>query len=67
MFEEEQISWPFKVLDEDGNIVFRDALIFANATEFRNTSQSEREVMQQERYDNWQAAIEAGAEDSEES
>lgn len=54
--QEEQIVWPFFVINPDGS-EFRDALVFQNAEEFRNTSQSEREEMQNERYQNWLIAI----------
>ena len=42
---------------ENGVTVYRDAIIFDSMAELRNTSQAEREVMFQERYDNWKAII----------
>lgn len=59
MFEEEAIQLPFIAKDQDGNPIFRDALTFESITDLRNTSKAEREAMMQQRYDGWQAAIEA--------
>lgn len=54
MFEETP-KVDFSVKDENGNIVYRDAIVFNSMAELRNTSQAEREVLFQERYDNWVA------------
>lgn len=54
--KEETIIWPFSIENPDGTL-FRDALTFSTATEFRNTSATEREAMQQERYINHLEAI----------
>lgn len=45
----------FSVSDADGNVIFRDALVFQSMAELRNTSEAERKVMMQQRYDNWVA------------
>lgn len=66
MFQEESIQLPFHIKDADGNIIFRDALTFATVSEFRNTSEAEREAMQQQRYENWQAAIQYAKDHPEE-
>jgi len=47
--KEENIIWPFSIVNSDGTL-FRSSLVFSNAAEFRNTSATEREAMQQERY-----------------
>lgn len=58
MFEEEAIPWPFVHRDPITNeIDYRSALIFQNATEFRNTSKAEREVLQQAQYQAYLDAI----------
>lgn len=53
----EPISYPFSVYDADGKVVYRDALTFANPSEFRETSEAEREAMRQQRYENWKANV----------
>lgn len=53
--EPEQISYPFSVYDENGVIIYRDALTFRDTAEFRATSEAEREAMRQERITNWLA------------
>ena len=43
----------FSVKDADGNIVFRDAIVYNSMAELRNDSQAEREAKFQARYDAW--------------
>lgn len=56
MFEETP-KIDFTVKDENGIVIFRDALIFKSIAEMRNTSSSEREAMMQQRYEAWQNVI----------
>lgn len=51
----------------DGVTVFRDALIFESMDELRNTSKAEREVMFQERYNNFLIASQGQPETPEET
>lgn len=53
MFEEENLRLVFTHVDANGNVDFRDAIVFSNVTELRNTSQAEREAMFQERYEHF--------------
>lgn len=53
MLEEEYPQVPFSYRDEEGNVIFRDALVFSSMAELRSTSKEEREVMMEERYQNW--------------
>ena len=52
MFEEVP-KVDFSVTDEDGNVVFRDAIVYSSMAELRNDSQAEREAKFQARYDAW--------------
>ena len=47
---EEQPSIPFVVKNEQGVVVFRDALVFPTVTAMRNSSAAERKVMREQRY-----------------
>ena len=52
MFEEVP-KVDFAVKNEQGDVIFRDALVFRTMSELRNCSLAEREAMMQERYNNW--------------
>lgn len=56
MFEETP-KIDFTVKDENGIVVFRDALIFSSISEMRNTSQAERQALMQQRYEAWQEVM----------
>ena len=43
----------FSVSDADGNIVYRDAIVYASMAELRNDSTAERQAKFQARYDAW--------------
>lgn len=43
----------FTVKDEQGNVIYRDAIVYSSMAELRNDSQSEREAKFQARYDAW--------------
>ena len=45
----------FSVKDENGNVVYRDAIVYASMADLRADSKAEREAKFQERYDNWLA------------
>ena len=47
----------FSVKDENGNVVYRDAIVYSSMAELRNDSEAERQAKFQERYDNWLANI----------
>jgi len=60
----------FTVKDENGNVIYRDAIVYSSMAELRNDSQAEREVKFQARYDAWveaQANPMIGQETPEES
>lgn len=56
--QEERPSVPFVITDEDGNVIFRDAITFKNIVELRNASLFERKVMMNERYAQHLAVLE---------
>ena len=45
----------FSVKDENGNVVYRDAIVYSSMAELRADSKEEREAKFQERYNNWLA------------
>lgn len=45
----------FSVKDENGNVIYRDAIVYASMADLRADSKAEREAKFQERYDNWLA------------
>lgn len=47
----------FAVKDDNGNVVFRDSIVYGTMAELRNDSVVEREAKFQQRYDNWLTAI----------
>lgn len=51
--QEESPQIPFNYKDENGNVIFRDALIFTSISDLRNTSKAEREEMMEQRYQTW--------------
>lgn len=57
MFEETP-KIDFSIKDENGIVLFRDALIFSSMSELRNTSSAERQQMMQQRYNDWKASLE---------
>ena len=54
MFEEVP-KVDFAVKDENGNVIYRDAIVYASMADLRADSKAEREAKFQERYDNWLA------------
>ena len=54
MFEETP-KVDFAVKDENGNVVYRDAIVYSSMAELRADSKEEREAKFQERYNNWLA------------
>lgn len=54
MFEETP-KVDFSVKDENGNVIYRDAIVYASMADLRADSKAEREAKFQERYDNWLA------------
>lgn len=54
MFEETP-KVDFSVSDENGNIIFRDAIVYSSMAELRADSAAEREAKFQARYDDWVA------------
>ena len=54
MFEETP-KVDFSVKDENGNVVYRDAIVYSSMAELRADSKTERESKMQARYDNWLA------------
>jgi hypothetical protein len=57
MFEETP-KVDFTVKDAEGNVVYRDAIVYSSMAELRADSAAERQAKFQERYDNWVATIE---------
>lgn len=45
----------FTVKDENGNVIYRDAIVYESMAELRADSAAERQAKFQERYDNWVA------------
>ena len=54
MFEETP-KVDFSVKDENGNVIYRDAIVYSSMAELRADSKTERESKMQARYDNWLA------------
>ena len=54
MFEETP-KVDFSVLDENGNVIYRDAIVYSSMAELRADSATERQAKFKERYDNWLA------------
>jgi len=52
MFEETP-KVDFSVKDEQGNVIYRDAIVYSNTAELRADSAAEREAKFQARYDDW--------------
>lgn len=61
MIEEENVQLPFTIKDENGQVLFRDALIFQSVSELRNTSEQERQTLMNARYQAHLDAIEYSA------
>lgn len=47
----------FEVKDDEGNVIYRDAITYATMAELRADSKAEREAKFQERYDAYLVAI----------
>lgn len=56
----------FEVKDENGEVVYRDAITYASMAELRADSQAEREAKFQERYENYLIAKSTPTETPEE-
>ena len=46
----------FEVKDDDGNVIYRDAITYATMAELRQDNAAERQVKFQQRYDDWLVA-----------
>lgn len=57
----------FEVKDENGKVIYRDAIVYASMAELRADSAAERQAKFQERYDNWVIASTTPTEAPEES
>ena len=52
---EETPKVDFAVKDADGNVIYRDAIVYNSMAELRADSEAERQAKFQERYDSWVA------------
>lgn len=65
MFEETP-KVDFSVTDEQGNVVYRDSIVYETMADLRADNIAEREAKFQARYDNWGAMQNQPPQDQEE-